>query len=154
MSGTCPECCLCPAGVGGNLVAVQASRISTYLHMSGEPGDSPETAPRRCPTPCNTFCGSGTAWGAGLCATELPGAVAAAFWPSPAQGSSGLRVGLGLPCPLQRVRPGDVAQLSGEVWVWDVLSWEGPTGLCSAAPGPARTPQNPCQPAVLGHGIM
>uniref|UniRef100_A0A8C3EG05 Solute carrier family 41 member n=1 Tax=Corvus moneduloides TaxID=1196302 RepID=A0A8C3EG05_CORMO len=42
-------------GVGGNLVAVQASRISTYLHMSGVPGDSPETAPRKCPSPCSTF---------------------------------------------------------------------------------------------------
>ncbi|NWY76970.1 S41A1 protein, partial [Erithacus rubecula] len=42
-------------GVGGNLVAVQASRISTYLHMSGEPGGSPGTAPRRCPSPCSTF---------------------------------------------------------------------------------------------------
>ncbi|KGL76269.1 Solute carrier family 41 member 1, partial [Tinamus guttatus] len=42
-------------GVGGNLVAVQASRISTYLHMSGMPGDSPETAPRKCPSPCSTF---------------------------------------------------------------------------------------------------
>ncbi|XP_059723413.1 solute carrier family 41 member 1 [Haemorhous mexicanus] len=42
-------------GVGGNLVAVQASRISTYLHMSGEPGDSPGTAPRKCPSPCSTF---------------------------------------------------------------------------------------------------
>ncbi|NXT05473.1 S41A1 protein, partial [Prunella fulvescens] len=42
-------------GVGGNLVAVQASRISTYLHMSGEPGESPGTAPRRCPSPCSTF---------------------------------------------------------------------------------------------------
>ncbi|NXL81266.1 S41A1 protein, partial [Leptocoma aspasia] len=42
-------------GVGGNLVAVQASRISTYLHMSGEPGDSPGPAPRRCPSPCSTF---------------------------------------------------------------------------------------------------
>ncbi|NWZ72535.1 S41A1 protein, partial [Acrocephalus arundinaceus] len=42
-------------GVGGNLVAVQASRISTYLHMSGVPGDSPGTAPRKCPSPCSTF---------------------------------------------------------------------------------------------------
>ncbi|NWH41922.1 S41A1 protein, partial [Chloropsis hardwickii] len=55
VSVPCPECCLCPAGVGGNLVAVQASRISTYLHMSGEPGDSPGTAPRKCPSPCSTF---------------------------------------------------------------------------------------------------
>ncbi|KAI1231036.1 hypothetical protein IHE44_0008481 [Lamprotornis superbus] len=50
-------------GVGGNLVAVQASRISTYLHMSGEPGDSPGTAPRRCPSPCSTFFSSGRAGG-------------------------------------------------------------------------------------------
>lgn len=47
------------AGVGGNLVAVQASRISTYLHMSGMPGESPETAPRKCPSPCSTFFSSG-----------------------------------------------------------------------------------------------
>ncbi|NWY03312.1 S41A1 protein, partial [Nothoprocta ornata] len=45
-------------GVGGNLVAVQASRISTYLHMSGMPGESSETAPRKCPSPCSTFFGS------------------------------------------------------------------------------------------------
>ncbi|XP_050811567.1 solute carrier family 41 member 1 isoform X3 [Gopherus flavomarginatus] len=42
-------------GVGGNLVAVQASRISTYLHMNGIPGESSEMAPRKCPTPCSTF---------------------------------------------------------------------------------------------------
>ncbi|XP_053103900.1 solute carrier family 41 member 1 [Hemicordylus capensis] len=42
-------------GVGGNLVAVQASRISTYLHMNGMPGESSETAPRKCPSPCSTF---------------------------------------------------------------------------------------------------
>ncbi|XP_064029667.1 solute carrier family 41 member 1 isoform X2 [Pogoniulus pusillus] len=42
-------------GVGGNLVAVQASRISTYLHMSGMPGESSEAAPRKCPSPCSTF---------------------------------------------------------------------------------------------------
>lgn len=58
------KCCLIlfslPAGVGGNLVAVQASRISTYLHMSGMPGESPEAAPRRCPSPCSTFFSSGT----------------------------------------------------------------------------------------------
>ena len=48
------------AGVGGNLVAVQASRISTYLHMSGMPGESSETAPRKCPSPCSTFFSSGT----------------------------------------------------------------------------------------------
>ncbi|KAG8518093.1 Solute carrier family 41 member 1, partial [Galemys pyrenaicus] len=42
-------------GVGGNLVAVQASRISTFLHMNGRPGENSEQAPRRCPSPCTTF---------------------------------------------------------------------------------------------------
>ncbi|KAG8132066.1 hypothetical protein E2320_009956 [Naja naja] len=42
-------------GVGGNLVAVQASRISTYLHMSGVPGENSGIAPRKCPSPCSTF---------------------------------------------------------------------------------------------------
>ncbi|ELW47740.1 Solute carrier family 41 member 1 [Tupaia chinensis] len=42
-------------GVGGNLVAVQASRISTFLHMNGMPGENSEQAPRRCPSPCATF---------------------------------------------------------------------------------------------------
>nr|XP_020476218.1 solute carrier family 41 member 1-like [Monopterus albus] len=44
-------------GVGGNLVAVQASRISTYLHM-GLPMEDPNPTPRKCPTPCTTFFGS------------------------------------------------------------------------------------------------
>ncbi|KAG8451391.1 hypothetical protein GDO86_003557 [Hymenochirus boettgeri] len=42
-------------GVGGNLVAVQASRISTYLHMMGPPGEDGVVIPRRCPSPCRTF---------------------------------------------------------------------------------------------------
>ncbi|KAE8623630.1 hypothetical protein XENTR_v10005680 [Xenopus tropicalis] len=42
-------------GVGGNLVAVQASRISTYLHMTGPPGEETELIPRKCPSPCRTF---------------------------------------------------------------------------------------------------
>uniref|UniRef100_A0ABK0LGX5 Solute carrier family 41 member n=1 Tax=Rattus norvegicus TaxID=10116 RepID=A0ABK0LGX5_RAT len=42
-------------GVGGNLVAVQASRISTFLHMNGMPGENSEPTPRRCPSPCTTF---------------------------------------------------------------------------------------------------
>ncbi|XP_029947906.1 solute carrier family 41 member 1 [Salarias fasciatus] len=45
-------------GVGGNLVAVQASRISTYLHMNGLPMGDPNLTPRKCPTPCNSFFGS------------------------------------------------------------------------------------------------
>ncbi|XP_053313683.1 solute carrier family 41 member 1 [Spea bombifrons] len=42
-------------GVGGNLVAVQASRISTYLHMLGSPGEDSGLIPRKCPSPCKTF---------------------------------------------------------------------------------------------------
>ncbi|XP_029429148.1 solute carrier family 41 member 1 [Rhinatrema bivittatum] len=42
-------------GVGGNLVAVQASRISTYLHMQGMPGEGTEAPPCKCPNPCGTF---------------------------------------------------------------------------------------------------
>ncbi|XP_061731495.1 solute carrier family 41 member 1 [Nerophis ophidion] len=43
-------------GVGGNLVAVQASRISTYLHMNGIGMGDPNPMPRnKCPTPCTTF---------------------------------------------------------------------------------------------------
>uniref|UniRef100_A0A9J8AMV4 Solute carrier family 41 member n=1 Tax=Cyprinus carpio carpio TaxID=630221 RepID=A0A9J8AMV4_CYPCA len=46
-------------GVGGNLVAVQASRISTYLHMNALPIAEPDPAPRKCPTPWSSFFGSG-----------------------------------------------------------------------------------------------
>ncbi|XP_030748812.1 solute carrier family 41 member 1-like isoform X2 [Sitophilus oryzae] len=42
-------------GVGGNLVAVQASRISTELHSQGEPGYLPETM-QVCISPCSAFC--------------------------------------------------------------------------------------------------
>ncbi|XP_035238052.1 solute carrier family 41 member 1-like [Anguilla anguilla] len=42
-------------GVGGNLVAVQASRISTYLHMSNIPMMAPSATAPRCPNPCHTF---------------------------------------------------------------------------------------------------
>ncbi|KAM9444088.1 solute carrier family 41 member 1 [Clarias gariepinus] len=46
-------------GVAGNLVAVQASRISTYLHMNGLPIAEANPTPQKCPTPCSTFFGSG-----------------------------------------------------------------------------------------------
>lgn len=36
-------------------MAVQASRISTFLHMNGMPGENSGQAPRRCPSPCTTF---------------------------------------------------------------------------------------------------
>ncbi|KAG2468191.1 solute carrier family 41 member 1 [Polypterus senegalus] len=45
-------------GVGGNLVAVQASRISTYLHMCRLPGIETEVPKTSCPTPWSTFFGS------------------------------------------------------------------------------------------------
>uniref|UniRef100_UPI00358DF8F6 solute carrier family 41 member 1 n=1 Tax=Myxine glutinosa TaxID=7769 RepID=UPI00358DF8F6 len=46
-------------GVGGNLVAVQASRISTFLHFQ-KLSDKPLSSIRgTCPTPCRTFCSSG-----------------------------------------------------------------------------------------------
>ncbi|XP_035677621.1 solute carrier family 41 member 1-like [Branchiostoma floridae] len=46
-------------GVGGNLVAVQASRLSTWLHTRGKPGKLPEGAIHGCPNPVRTFFSSG-----------------------------------------------------------------------------------------------
>ena len=50
-------------GVGGNLVAVQASRISTELHRSGRPGQPPHTSHKDsqdvCLTPWAAFCHTG-----------------------------------------------------------------------------------------------
>ncbi|XP_063111561.1 solute carrier family 41 member 2 isoform X3 [Cavia porcellus] len=45
-------------GIGGNLVAIQASRISTYLHLHSTPGELPEE-PRGCYYPWRTFIGPG-----------------------------------------------------------------------------------------------
>ncbi|XP_054633309.1 solute carrier family 41 member 2 [Dunckerocampus dactyliophorus] len=45
-------------GVGGNLVSIQASRISTNLHLNFSPGEVPEDR-TRCYNPCSTFFGSG-----------------------------------------------------------------------------------------------
>ncbi|MEQ2263350.1 hypothetical protein XENORESO_006545 [Xenotaenia resolanae] len=45
-------------GVGGNLVSIQSSRISTHLHLNYSPGELPE-GPRSCFNPCYTFFGSG-----------------------------------------------------------------------------------------------
>ncbi|CAN2391583.1 Solute carrier family 41 [Pristimantis euphronides] len=42
-------------GVGGNLVAVQASRVSTHLHMIGSAGDGIGLVPHKCSSPCRTF---------------------------------------------------------------------------------------------------
>lgn len=46
-------------GVGGNLVAVQASRISTSLHRHGRLGELPASVKYTCPNPIQTFCGEG-----------------------------------------------------------------------------------------------
>ncbi|KAI4881799.1 hypothetical protein NFI96_018252 [Prochilodus magdalenae] len=45
-------------GIGGNLVAIQSSRISTHLHFHSSPGEVPDEA-KGCYYPCRTFCGSG-----------------------------------------------------------------------------------------------
>ncbi|XP_058529425.1 solute carrier family 41 member 2 isoform X1 [Ochotona princeps] len=45
-------------GIGGNLVAIQASRISTYLHLHSIPGELPDE-PKGCYYPFRTFCGPG-----------------------------------------------------------------------------------------------
>lgn len=47
-------------GVGGNLVAVQASRLSTALHRQGKPGEFKDPAQyyssKICPNPYKVFC--------------------------------------------------------------------------------------------------
>ncbi|XP_033483489.1 solute carrier family 41 member 1-like [Epinephelus lanceolatus] len=45
-------------GVGGNLVAIQASRMSTYLHYWSVPGALPSTMSVKCPGPCAALCSS------------------------------------------------------------------------------------------------
>lgn len=50
------------SGIGGNLVAIQASRISTYLHLHSTPGELPEE-PRGCYYPWRTFIGPGMCLG-------------------------------------------------------------------------------------------
>ncbi|XP_069353823.1 solute carrier family 41 member 3 isoform X6 [Eulemur rufifrons] len=47
-------------GVGGNLVAIQTSRISTYLHIWSTPGVLPSWMQKFWPNPCSTFCTSET----------------------------------------------------------------------------------------------
>ncbi|XP_065498730.1 solute carrier family 41 member 3 isoform X3 [Caloenas nicobarica] len=42
-------------GVGGNLVAIQASRISTFLHFWSMPGVLPYKMRQNWPNPCTTF---------------------------------------------------------------------------------------------------
>ncbi|XP_077565757.1 solute carrier family 41 member 2 isoform X1 [Stigmatopora nigra] len=46
-------------GIGGNLVAIQSSRISTFLHFHCAPGEVPDE-PKGCYFPCRTFFGTGS----------------------------------------------------------------------------------------------
>nr|XP_033782560.1 solute carrier family 41 member 1-like isoform X2 [Geotrypetes seraphini] len=46
-------------GVGGNLVAIQASRISTFLHSWSMPGVLPHKMRQHWPNPCTSFFSSG-----------------------------------------------------------------------------------------------
>jgi len=46
-------------GVGGNLVAIQASRLSTYLHQQSQVGVLPENEGSVCVSPCAVFFGKG-----------------------------------------------------------------------------------------------
>uniref|UniRef100_A0A8C2WQC5 Solute carrier family 41 member n=1 Tax=Cyclopterus lumpus TaxID=8103 RepID=A0A8C2WQC5_CYCLU len=45
-------------GIGGNLVSIQSSRISTHLHLNYSPGEVPEDR-KGCYSPGHTFFGSG-----------------------------------------------------------------------------------------------
>lgn len=45
-------------GIGGNLVAIQSSRISTHLHFHCAPGEVPDES-EGCYYPCRTFFGTG-----------------------------------------------------------------------------------------------
>uniref|UniRef100_A0A8D3DX31 Solute carrier family 41 member n=1 Tax=Scophthalmus maximus TaxID=52904 RepID=A0A8D3DX31_SCOMX len=45
-------------GIGGNLVSIQSSRMSTNLHLNFSPGEVSEDR-RSCHMPCSTFFGSG-----------------------------------------------------------------------------------------------
>ncbi|XP_034541552.1 solute carrier family 41 member 2 [Notolabrus celidotus] len=45
-------------GIGGNLVSIQSSRISTSLHLNYPPREVPEDRPS-CYNPCRTFFGTG-----------------------------------------------------------------------------------------------
>uniref|UniRef100_A0A3Q1B1B1 Solute carrier family 41 member n=1 Tax=Amphiprion ocellaris TaxID=80972 RepID=A0A3Q1B1B1_AMPOC len=60
-------------GVGGNLVAIQASRISTYLHFWSIPGVLPYKMRQHWPNPCITFLSSGnTAMLGARCVIYIP----------------------------------------------------------------------------------
>ncbi|CAG2114216.1 unnamed protein product, partial [Medioppia subpectinata] len=45
-------------GIGSNLVGIQTSRLSTFLHQTAPKGKLPKSNPRACVQPCATFFGS------------------------------------------------------------------------------------------------
>lgn len=53
------SCSSLTLGVGGNLVAIQASRISTYLHLWSVPGVLPYKMRQCWPNPCISFFSTG-----------------------------------------------------------------------------------------------
>lgn len=55
---TLPPPLLSYSGIGGNLVSIQSSRISTNLHLNYSAGEVPEDR-MRCYSPCRIFFGSG-----------------------------------------------------------------------------------------------
>lgn len=63
--------CFFLSGVGGNLVAIQASRISTFLHFWSMPGVLPYKMRQNWPNPCTTFFSSGTPWTLGVHVSRL-----------------------------------------------------------------------------------
>ncbi|XP_042894756.1 solute carrier family 41 member 1 [Parasteatoda tepidariorum] len=68
-------------GVGGNLVAVQSSRISTYLHQRSEMGTLPLSDPKVCVHPFSAFFGKGAHARSGrvLLGMALPGHILFAY---------------------------------------------------------------------------
>lgn len=55
----CDIWCIDFEGVGGNLVAVQASRLSTGLHSRARIGKLPADSPNVCFNPFTTYFGKG-----------------------------------------------------------------------------------------------
>lgn len=62
-------------GIGGNLVAIQASRLTTALHKASTPGTIPTDSVHGCPQPCSSIFGStaGARSGRVLLALVVPG---------------------------------------------------------------------------------
>lgn len=68
-------------GIGGNLVAIQASRMSTALHQVSVPGVLPTEDVKSCQDPCSSLCGTnaGARSAKVLLAMVVPGQLIFAF---------------------------------------------------------------------------